>query len=386
MSKSAVAVLAAIALGAGACGSDGGSSGGASAGAAAPAAAAPVALSLADTGCDPVTLTAPAGAVTFNVDNARDAKAEFEVLSAAPKILTEEFLDPGASGSFTVNLVAGDYQVICGRPSDTRAALTVTGEGAAAQALTVDAAALDAATAAYTAYVNAQVDQLIAGTTDLVTAVKAGDVTAAKALYAQVRRPWERIEPVAELFPDSDAAIDSRVDDFSGPDDPKFTGFHRIEKGLWEDGSTNGLDTFADQLQTDVQSLATNVKALQVTPDVMVNGAAGLIEEAAQTKITGEEERYSRTDLDTFAANVDGAKVIYDTVAPLLAGVDPMLNDEIAGRFTAIAGLLQPYEQGDAFVPYDQLDDADRNQLKAALAALSEDLAQVAGAFGLEVK
>jgi iron uptake system component EfeO len=118
----------------------------------------------------------------------------------------------------------------------------------------------------------------------------------------------------------------------------------------------------------------------------MVNGAAGLIEEAAQTKITGEEERYSRTDLDTFAANVDGAKVIYDTVAPLLVGVDPTLNDEIAGRFTAIAGLLQPYEQGDAFVTYDQLDEADRNRLKAALAALSEDLAQVAGAFGLEVK
>ena len=135
-----------------------------------------------------------------------------------------------------------------------------------------------------------------------------------------------------------------------------------------------------------MQALATNVRSLQITPDVMVNGAAGLIEEAAQTKITGEEERYSRTDLDTFAANVDGAKVIYDNISPLLKAVDPTLDDEIASRFTAIAGLLQPYEQGDAFVSYDQLDDADRNQLKAALAALSEDLSQVAGAFGLEVK
>ena len=379
MSKSAVALLAAIALGAGACGSDGGSSGVTTAAApaetATPTAAATVDLSLTETGCDPVTLTAPAGAVTFNVDNARDAKAEFEILSATPKILTEEFLEPGASGSFTVDLVAGDYQVICGRPSDTRAALTVTGEGGGQQALTVDAAALDAATAAYAGYVNQQVDQLVSGTTEFATAVKGGDVAAAKALYSPVRRPWERIEPVAELFPDS-----------SGPDDPEFTGFHRIEKGLWEDGSTDGLDTFADRLETDVQALATNVRSLQITPDVMVNGAAGLIEEAAQTKITGEEERYSHTDLDTFAANVDGAKVIYDSISPLLNGVDPTLSDEIASRFTAIAGLLQPYGQGDAFVSYDQLDDADRNQLKAALAALSEDLSQVAGAFGLEVK
>ena len=58
--------------------------------------------------------------MSLNVDNAHDAKAEFEILSATPKILTEEFLEPGASGSFTVDLVAGDYPVICGRPSDTR--------------------------------------------------------------------------------------------------------------------------------------------------------------------------------------------------------------------------------------------------------------------------
>ena len=172
MSTSTVAVLALLALGAGACGSDGGSGGGTSAAApaasATPTAAAPIAVSLTDTGCDPVTLTAPAGEVTFVVDNARDAKAEFEILSATPKILTEEFLEPGASGSFTVTLAAGEYQVICGGPSDTRAALTVTGEGGAQQALTVDPAALDAATKAYTAYVDQQVDQLVAGTNELV--------------------------------------------------------------------------------------------------------------------------------------------------------------------------------------------------------------------------
>jgi iron uptake system component EfeO len=175
------------------------------------------------------------------------------------------------------------------------------------------------------------------------------------------------------------------VDDFSGPEDPEFTGFHRIEKGLWEDGSADGLAGVADQLQSDVQALAGNVRSLTITPDVMVNGAAGLIEEAAQTKITGEEERYSKTDLDTFAANVEGAKVIYDGVTGLIAEVDPELDAAIAQRFETIDGLLTPYRQGDAFVPYDQLDDAARTQLKAALAGLSEHLAQVAGAFGLEV-
>jgi iron uptake system component EfeO len=383
-----LAVAAGLALAAGACGSDSDGTSDTTAaanGGAGAAAPAPITLSLTETGCDPAVLTAPAGELAFAVDNARDAKAEFEIISSVPKIVAEEFLEAGDSATFNVTLAAGEYEVICGAPSDTRAALTVTGEGGGEATLAIDAAELDAATAAYTQYVNEQVDQLVSGTAEFVTAVKAGDVAKAKELYAPVRRPWERIEPVAELFPDSDAVIDSRVDDFSGPDDPGFTGFHRIEKGLWEDGSTSGLDSFADRLQTDVDELAANVKSLTITPDVMVNGAAGLIEEAAQTKITGEEERYSKTDLDTFAANVDGALVIYQGVSPLLEGVDPALNAEIGDRFDTIESILTPYEQGDAYVPYDQLDETARTQLKAALAGLSENLALVAGAFGLEV-
>ena len=62
---------------------------------------------------------------------------------------------------------------------------------------------------------------------------------------------------MAELFPDVDAAIDSRVDDHEGPDDPKWTGWHRIEKGLWEDNSTEGLTPFAQQLVTDTDGLVT---------------------------------------------------------------------------------------------------------------------------------
>jgi iron uptake system component EfeO len=384
----ALALVAAAAVTIGACGS-GGSKTSATTAAPAAGAAGPepaaVALSLSETGCDPAVLSAPAGAVAFAVDNTRDAKAEFEIISAVPKIIAEEFLEPGASATYTVTLAAGEYQLICGAPSDTRGALTVTGEGGGQAALAVDEAELANATSAYSAYVNEQVDLLVTGTAELVAAVKAGDLAQAKELYAPVRRPWERIEPVAELFPDSDAAIDSRVDDFTGPDDPAFTGFHRLEKGLWQDGTTSGLSSLADRLAADVDELAGNVRSLTITPDVMVNGAAGLIEEAAQTKITGEEERYSRTDLDTFAANVDGARVIFQGVSGLLEGVDPALKAEIGDRFATIDRLLAPYQQGDTFVPYDQLDETARTQLKAALAGLSENLALVAGALGLEV-
>ena len=43
--------------------------------------------------------------------------------------------------------------------------------------------------------------------------------------------PWERIEPIAELFADLDPKIDAREDDFqAGVDDPAFTGYHKLEQ------------------------------------------------------------------------------------------------------------------------------------------------------------
>ena len=88
------------------------------------------------------------------------------------------------------------------------------------------------------------------------SAVKAGDVETAKALFAPTRINYEEIEPIAELFSDLDVAIDSRADDYEKAEaDPAFPGFHRIEYGLWEENSTAGLEPIADKLLADVKEL-----------------------------------------------------------------------------------------------------------------------------------
>ena len=118
----------------------------------------------------------------------------------------------------------------------------------------------------------------------------------------------------------------------------------------------------------------------------MTNGAAGLIEEAAQTKITGEEERYSKTDLVTLAANVDGARKIVELLTPVLQPVDPTLLSSIQASLAKVDGLLAPLKSAGGYVSYDKVTDAQRNDLKAAMAQLSEELSQLSGALGLEVK
>lgn len=93
----------------------------------------------------------------------------------------------------------------------------------------------------YKIYVSEQVDELVKDTEAFVSAVKAGDVEGAKALFAPTRIHYEAVEPIAELFSDLDVSIDSRADDYEQAEaDPAFPGFHRIEYGLWEKGSTEG--------------------------------------------------------------------------------------------------------------------------------------------------
>ena len=176
----------------------------------------------------------------------------------------------------------------------------------------------------YKIYVLEKTQALVEDTRTFVTAVKAGDLDEAKALYAPTRMHYEAIEPIAELFSDLDASIDAREDDYEkGAADPEFTGFHRLEHGLWEKGSTKELTDYADRLMADVTDLNRRINELTFPPATVVGGAAALMEEVAASKISGEEDRYSHTDLWDFQGNVDGAQKIFDLVRPLIADRDP---------------------------------------------------------------
>src|SRR5262249_12922287 len=149
-------------------------------------------------------------------------------------------------------------------------------------------------------------------------------------------------------FSDLDGRMDSRADDFpGGVDDPEFTGWHRIEKGLWVDGSTKGLDQLADGLQADARELQTRLATLDIEPRVMARGAGELIEEVAQSKLTGEEDRYSHDDLWTIQANVDGSKQIVDIFRPTLQGVDPSWLSGADAAYAGVNEILGRYRAGD---------------------------------------
>jgi iron uptake system component EfeO len=172
------------------------------------------------------------------------------------------------------------------------------------------------AVADYKAWVVAEVDGLVADTAKFTDAVRAGDLAEAKRQYAPSRVRWERIEPIAGLVEEIDGKVDARVDDFEGVTDPEFTGWHRLEYHLWEKGSTKGTKAFADGLDKDIATLDQQLQGLEFPPAAVALGPAELIEEVSEGKITGEEDRYSRTDLWDFDANVDGSRKLFELLNP----------------------------------------------------------------------
>ncbi|MCQ8783705.1 iron uptake system protein EfeO [Mangrovibrevibacter kandeliae] len=260
--------------------------------------------------------------------------------------------------------------------------LVLAGPALAAKEVTLD---LVEPIADYKIFVAEKTGELVADTQAFVDAIKSGDLDKAKTLYAPTRMHYEAIEPIAELFSDLDASMDARADDYEKREaDPDFTGFHRIEYGLWDKGSTEGLEPFADKLLADVTELNKRITDLVFPPDTVVGGAAALMEEVAATKISGEEDRYSHTDLWDFKANSDGSQKIFELVRPLIAETDPAFVEKVESNFNDVDVTLAKYESGDGYELYDKLTDQDRTLLAARVNTLAEDLSTLPGKLGLD--
>ena len=340
------------------------------------AAGGPITVKASDTACEVAKSTLDAGTSVFSITNSGNKVTEFYVYAAGDRVMGEvENIAPGLSRELHVELPAGTYETAC-KPGmigkGIRNALTVSGSAAP---LTDDAALADA-TASYQRYVKSQTAALLIKTEEFVTAVKAGDVAKAKALFPISRTYWERIEPVAEIFGDLDPKIDGREEVIE--EGMEFTGFHRLEKDLWGSGDVSKDGPIADQLLTDVKEIVAKANAEKLSPLQLANGAKELLDEVATGKITGEEDRYSHTDLWDFNANVEGSKAAVASLRPVLEERDPALVKTLDTEFANVDAALAKYRSGDGWKLHNELTQADLKALSDAINALAEPVSKTA--------
>ncbi|MEH7335381.1 iron uptake system protein EfeO [Neobacillus drentensis] len=226
----------------------------------------------------------------------------------------------------------------------------------------------------YRKYAIGEIEEFVKATEAFTTAVKNGELDKAKELYGTSRMHYERSEPIAEVFGDLDPKIDAREGDVP---EAEWTGYHRIEKGLWVENTTKGYEQYADQLMKDVNLLRAKVDTVDVTPELLITGAVDLLNEVSTSKVTGEEDRYSHTDLFDFAANVEGAEKIYQLLNPALTKKDAALSKDIQAKFDNVYNLLKKHKTDGGYKSYTDLSQAEVKELSQAIDALAEPLSQI---------
>ena len=240
--------------------------------------------------------------------------------------------------------------------------------------------ALQKAAKEYRKYTNEQVDQFLKGTEEFVSAIKADDIEKAKFLYPKVRMYYERSEPVAEAFGDLDPKIDARLADMKEEKkEDKWTGYHKIEKSLYQENKIDEMTKKdADQLLKDAKELDAKIDTLDITPKLMLQGSVDLLNEVSTSKITGEEEIYSHTDLYDFKANIEGAQKIYELFKSELEKKDKKLSSTIMDNFNKVNQLLNKYKNNNGYKDYSAITKEDRKALSDAVNSLGEPLSKMA--------
>ncbi|MGW1779961.1 iron uptake system protein EfeO [Streptomyces sp. NPDC002143] len=340
-----------------------------------------ISVTATDAKCETSKKEISAGHVELAIENKGSKVTEVYILFPDDRVVSErENIGPGTKQRVTAEVKAGDYEIACkpGMKGDgIRQDLKVTGGSVAKRD-----PRLDKAVASYRSYAQEQADETLPRVATFVAAIKAGNIEAAKAAYAPSRIGWERTEPVAESFGDIDPLVDTRADGLEAGQ--KWTGWHRLEKSLWQDKKITAEDkTLADQLVTDLTDWQKRVGKAEITPTSMANGAKELLDEVATGKITGEEDRYSHTDLVDFKANVEGAQESYELLKTVAKENDAALVTELDKQFAALNALLDTYRPNTSsyeFTSYDKVSAADRKKLSDAVNALAEPLSKLAAA------
>ena len=312
LTSSAVACLAIVAA---ACGS---SSSSGSAGSDAKT----VAVTLSDEGCSPANATVPAGAVNFTVSNSGSAKVtELELLNEDGVIIGErENVIEGMPGSFSLKLQPGSYKLSCPNGDTTpEGTLKVTGNRSGAQPRRVGRAA-------HAGHHRLQAVRRLARAAKLQTAHRRVRGR------AQGRRPRRRPRICSarrasttrrsSRWPRASATSTPRSTRASttSPIPSKWTGLppHR-EDPVGRRTRPTAPAPYADKLHERREHARRRRSARsRYQPAQLANGSVELLNEVASSKITGEEDRYSHTDLSDFQGNLDRRARGVQAAAPAL--------------------------------------------------------------------
>lgn len=326
------------------------------------------------------------GRQTFQLRNTGVATAEVELIDPGTGAIYGEVegLGPGTTQALRVQLGNGVYAFRClvedtGTMVGPKVRVTGGHGKAGPSVVPVTANDLMAPIREYGDHVNDGLATLATNTGALSAAVRSGDRAGSESAWLVAHLCYERLGAAYGAFGESDGAINGTAAGLpGGVADPDFTGFHRLEQGLWHGESLAALTSVADRLDADVRGLRDSFPQEQIDPFDLGPRAHEIMENTLQFELTGRTDYGSGTNIATALANLDGSRAVLTVLHPLLVTRMPNLSD-VDGWVDRTDRVLRSARRPDgSWPPVAQLDHPLRQKINGAVSELTELLAPVA--------
>jgi iron uptake system component EfeO len=340
-------------------------------------------ISVSDSACGGQWQVARPGWHTFEIRNAGTAGAEVDLINPAngAEYAEIENSGPGTTTPMSLDVGSGKYAFLCEFTDFnplTGPTVTVTGHTKGAPAvLPITYNELVPLAKEYQSETGAALTVLAGETDTLVAAVRAGRLAAAKGDWLTAHLQYETLGAAYGAFGNFDTEIDGRAD-ASGVNSPQWTGFYRLEYGLWHGQSAAELTPVADTLDTDVKALVAWWPSQQISLIDLGRRTHEVLENALQFQLTGHDDYGSGTTLATTAANITATRVLLSVLHPLLAARYPGLPAVYTGLNQLQALLKKEHPANGSWVPVSGLSTSARQQIDAAADQVLQELAPIA--------
>jgi len=316
---------------------------------------------------------ASSDAATINLVNPANGAIYAELLNLGPQTTSPMSLDVG-SGSYAFRCLFGDVTpvtgptvVIGGHAPGTPAILPVTyGD-------------LYGPEREYHAYVAAGLNTLVAQVDVLAADVRAGNLSAARTAWLPAHLTYERLGAAYDAFGNFDAEIDGRPDGLvGGVNSPQWTGFYRLEYGLWHGQSASELAGVVGTLAANVRALRAAWPTMEIQLLLLGLRTHEILENALEFQLSGHDDYGSGTTLATTQANITGTQELLTVLHPLLA----VRYAGLPAVYTWLDRLNSLLNQAKApngqWIPVSQLSVSSREQIDSACSQALEELAPIA--------
>jgi high-affinity iron transporter len=323
--------------------------------------------------------------MSFQVSNHTSLAMDVQLSATGSRRIYAEIptLGPGTSRTLRVTLGPGSYTWRCTDVTDVSIASDpgrVRGKSVVSGHWYIPVNPTDLATAAavYRASVTVGLQALVTDTDRLQQLVDAGQLQAAKSQWLVAHLDYERLGAAYGTFGRFDEEINGRADGLPlGVTDPGFTGFRRLEYGLWAGQSLPELGSVTDQLDGFVHGLQAAFPTQTFVDTDLPLRTHEILENALQFEMTADTDEGSHTNLATVAANVEGAQGTLDALLPLLKVRNPALLAASQSGLARLEALIETYDQGGVWTPVQSLTSTQREQLDGTISSLLETLAQI---------